>query len=114
KLSASAGLPDLSGQPADEAAPASWATGELRDSGATRGAQAMPEPARPDPARFATLQIADAIRIRQDGAMEITLQPEELGRVRLSFSTIEGTLSVHVGEVIGLLEIWEGCCPAGR
>lgn len=41
-------------------------------------------------------QMAEAVPLATDGALEITLNPEELGRLRLSLSTADGAPVLHV------------------
>ncbi|WP_162300827.1 flagellar hook-length control protein FliK [Alkalilacustris brevis] len=66
----------------------------------------MPQPS-PDPGRAAALQIAAAAGNLHGGGLEITLSPEELGRVRLTMSGTEGALSITIlaerGETLDLL-----------
>jgi len=72
-----------------------WGRGE------PRGEAARAEQARPDASRLITPrnlsgQMAEAVRVSPDGRVEIALQPEELGRVRLTMHGGEGALHVVV------------------
>jgi hypothetical protein len=49
-----------------------------------------------DPQRPVSNQIVEAVRQSRDGTIDLTLQPEELGRVRLSLSGADGSLHVMV------------------
>jgi flagellar hook-length control protein FliK len=51
---------------------------------------------RPDTARSVAAQIADVVRAGREGTVEVTLRPEELGRVSLSFSNDGGALTVSL------------------
>lgn len=52
--------------------------------------------ARPETARFVMNQIADVIRMGRDGTIEVSLKPEELGRVSLQLNGDGTTLNVAV------------------
>lgn len=64
--------------------------------------------ARPDFARFVTGQVADMIRAGSDGALEVTLRPEELGRVSLTLngdgSSMNVSLTAERAETLDLLK----------
>lgn len=80
--------------------------GEAR-SGA-RVAGPVPHFAAPDPARNAALQVADIVRASGERAVELRLQPEELGRVHLTMSqdasgTLTVSLNVERAETLDLL-----------
>lgn len=66
----------------------------------------QPQPS-PDHGRAAALQIAAAAGNLPDGGVEITLSPEELGRVRLTMSGAEGAMTITIqaerGETLDLL-----------
>jgi len=79
----------------DEIAPAA------RDSETSRIEAARVEAARADTsrgesARAVSMQLGDAVRQGTNGSTEVALNPEELGRVRLSLSTQDGTLHVAI------------------
>mgnify|MGYP006283673843 FL=1 len=63
---------------------------------ATVASAPAPEAPRNDLARNVVRQMAEAVRQGADGPLEVALQPEELGRVRLSFTGAEGGLTVTV------------------
>jgi len=46
--------------------------------------------------RAITRQIADAVVTQRDGTVELRLNPEELGRVSLSMTQVDGAMSVHL------------------
>ncbi|MBN2906215.1 MAG: flagellar hook-length control protein FliK [Rhodobacteraceae bacterium] len=82
----------------------------------TPGERAMPEPHRPTPIilpamteapRPATRAMAEALHRAPDGAVDVTLSPEELGRVRLSLTPGDGTITVSItaerGETLDLM-----------
>jgi hypothetical protein len=54
----------------------------------------QPPAASPDLARGAAVQIAQIVQHAGNGTVELTLSPEELGRVRISMSSEQGTLAV--------------------
>lgn len=73
----------------------------LRDGDPVRPETARPEPlradpGRSDPARMVSTQLGDAVRHSGNGSTDVALNPEELGRVRLSLSTQDGTLHVAI------------------
>lgn len=51
---------------------------------------------QPETPRLVVSQVADVIRAGRDGAVEVTLRPEELGRVSLSFHGDGAALSVSL------------------
>lgn len=51
---------------------------------------------RPETPRLVAQQVADVIRASRDGTLEVTLRPEELGRLSLSFNGDGNTLSVSL------------------
>lgn len=51
---------------------------------------------RGDPARPAMMQLSDAARRLADGPVEISLSPEELGRVRMSLTGTDTAMSVQI------------------
>ena len=53
-------------------------------------------PVRPEFARAVAGQIGDAVRTTSDAVVEVRLSPEELGRVRLSFSPAESGMAVAI------------------
>jgi flagellar hook-length control protein FliK len=61
----------------------------------------------PDPGRLMSRQIADAARHLVDRPVELQLNPEELGRVRMTLSRDDGSLSVTIlaerGETLDLM-----------
>ncbi len=63
--------------------------------------------ARPEMARHVAQQLADAVRQMPDRPVEVTLNPEELGRVRLTFTISENGINLAVlserGETMDLL-----------
>ena len=74
---------------------------ELRQSETARVDPARPEVTKPDPgrpetARHASAQIVEAIRQGRDGSIDVALNPEELGRVRLTLSGSDGALHVTI------------------
>ncbi|MBV7380419.1 flagellar hook-length control protein FliK [Maritimibacter dapengensis] len=52
--------------------------------------------ARPETARHVVSQVADIVRMPADGRVEVTLRPEELGRLSLSFTQDAGTMNVSL------------------
>ncbi|WP_292023871.1 flagellar hook-length control protein FliK [Maritimibacter sp. UBA3975] len=52
--------------------------------------------AQPETARSVAAQVADVVRAGREGTVEVTLRPEELGRVSLSFNTDGGALTVSL------------------
>ncbi len=66
-------------------------TPETKSSAEVRSA-----PVRADAPRPVATQIAGAIRQGQDGLIEVSLVPEELGRVKLSLQAGDGTLHLAV------------------
>lgn len=67
---------------------------ETRNAPASPGGPEAPGPARPELARNAVLQIAEVIRTTGERAMELRLQPEELGRVSMTMTQDGAGLSV--------------------
>lgn len=57
-------------------------------------ADAPPFPTAPDVARGVAVQIAETVHRAGDRSVELTLRPEELGRVRISMHSENGTLAV--------------------
>lgn len=51
---------------------------------------------RPETPRLIVQQVADVIRTAKDGTLEVTLRPEELGRLSLTFNGDGSTLSVSL------------------
>ncbi|MEC7764642.1 MAG: flagellar hook-length control protein FliK [Pseudomonadota bacterium] len=51
---------------------------------------------RPETPRMIAQQVADVIRTTRDGTLEVTLRPEELGRLSLTFNGDGSTLSVSL------------------
>lgn len=51
---------------------------------------------RPETPRLIAQQVADVIRTAKDGTLEVTLRPEELGRLSLTFNGDGSTLSVSL------------------
>lgn len=47
-------------------------------------------------ARPVAEQIATAIRVAQEGAVEVALQPEELGRVKIAISPQDGGVAIAI------------------
>jgi len=62
----------------------------------SKGAPADPVLARPEASRAPMAQIAEAARRLPDGPIEISLSPEELGRVRLSMNGADGAMTVQI------------------
>ena len=66
-----------------------------------------PLTARPEISRHVARQLADVARQMPDRPVELTLNPEELGRVRLTFTLTDGGINVAVlterGETMDLL-----------
>jgi len=56
-------------------------------------AAATPAPIAP---QQVVAQLSAAVHAATDGTVELTLQPEELGRVRLALSPVEGSISVSI------------------
>ncbi len=73
-------------------------TGELRalPAGALAGHVAAQAPGAPGIAQNVALQIAEVSRPLPDGPVELSLQPEELGRLKLSFTGGEAGLHVLI------------------
>ncbi len=69
---------------------------ETRDANPSRGLAAVADPFRTDTARATVGQIAEVLRNTREGTIEISLQPEELGRVRLSLHGAEGAMTLQV------------------
>jgi flagellar hook-length control protein FliK len=51
---------------------------------------------RPETPRLVVQQVVDIIRTSRDGTLEVTLRPEELGRLSLTFSGDGSTLTVSL------------------
>lgn len=66
-----------------------------RSVGTTTAASGVVHSAAPEMARHAAGQIAVAINTSLGKATEIALNPEELGRVRLSMTAVDGTITLH-------------------
>lgn len=81
--------------PPVEDVPGDWGRGEARGESA-RAEQARPDASRPVTPRNLSAQVAEGVRVSPDGRVEIALQPEELGRVRLTMHGGEGALHVVV------------------
>jgi flagellar hook-length control protein FliK len=66
-----------------------------------------PKPTAPDHGARASQQVAAALALSHDGRIEIRLDPEELGPVRVALEPADGTMTVHVsadrGETLDLL-----------
>ena len=81
--------------------------GEMSGSGAPGGALSATGANRPDIARQVAAQIAQVVVRQPDQPVEIALNPEELGKVRLSLSGSESGMTVSVlaerGETLDLL-----------
>ncbi len=79
--------------------------------GETRGPDgpSRHEPAAPrvEAPRQVTAQVAEAARMLRDGPVELTLSPEELGRVKLTLAAGDGTMTLVVtaerGDTLDLL-----------
>jgi len=67
---------------------------EIRTASAPAGLPDSPGSGRPDLARHAIVQIAETIRATGERAMELRLQPEELGRVSMTMTQDGAGLSV--------------------
>lgn len=65
-------------------------------SGNPQQTGAMAGMGRSDVARGVAVQIADMMRAMPDRPIDVSLSPQELGRVRLSISTGEGGVTLHV------------------
>lgn len=78
-------LRPLVGMPATEA-----------DTSAARTDAPRPEPARQTQPQPIARQIVEAVRHGPDGRVELTLSPEELGRVRMAMHSVDGTMVVTV------------------
>ncbi|MGC9418906.1 MAG: flagellar hook-length control protein FliK, partial [Rhodovulum sp.] len=81
-------------------------------SGPDRPAQEAPRPAQPAPQladapRPAMRTMAEALHRASDGSVELTLSPEELGRVRLTLNPGDGAITVTInadrGETMDLM-----------
>ncbi|UXX82297.1 flagellar hook-length control protein FliK [Roseovarius pelagicus] len=68
----------------------------LRDSSIELRAVLPPAQHRPETARQVAVQIADAAHRSGERVIDLSLNPAELGRVRLSLSTMDGALAVQV------------------
>jgi hypothetical protein len=77
----------------------------IADPGSTDPARTLrhagpaPDPAaltRADTGRHVAVQVAESIRAGGDGRVEVTLRPEELGRVSLSFHGDGGAMTVSL------------------
>ncbi|MEM9708752.1 MAG: flagellar hook-length control protein FliK [Pseudomonadota bacterium] len=92
-------LPDTALSPGDMPVEAEFVATEtvLRETTGPQSASAFDAPRQPAPKAQAVLaQIAEAARTRQDGQIEITLSPEELGRVRLTMAPSDYGMSVTI------------------
>ena len=69
---------------------------ETRDANPSRGLAVAADPFRTDTARATVGQIAEVLRNTREGTIEISLQPEELGRVRLSLHGAEGAMTLQI------------------
>jgi hypothetical protein len=74
---------------------------ELRPADPLRADQARADPARHDAAktdmpRSVGPQLVEAVRQGRDGTVDVALNPEELGRVRLSLSGTDGQIHVAI------------------
>lgn len=77
------------------------ATSAPRDADPVRSEQSRSEPARveatrSDTARSVGNQLVEAVRVGANGSTDVALNPEELGRVRLSLTGQDGALHVSV------------------
>lgn len=82
--------------------------GESRSATPRAGTSALPILQAPETPRLVALQIAEVVRASGDRAMELRLQPEELGRVQLTMSqdatgTLTVALNVERPETLDLL-----------
>ncbi len=77
-----------------EAEVAAAQTTEARTSDAPRAADPTHRPADPGPR--AAQQVAVALAMNPDGRIELALDPEELGPVRLALTPGDGTMTVHL------------------
>lgn len=85
--------------PAPDAAP-ELTGGESAPGDAPRGERSLATltdtgpPPRPEIGRSVSAQIADVIRTNGDGRIDVTLRPEDLGRLSLSFSSDGASMTV--------------------
>lgn len=87
----------ISTTPFLETDPSSAITGPVVDPANQTGSRGVElSPARAMPPAAITQQIATALATIDNGTIELSLNPEELGRVRLSLSTNEGQVSVSI------------------
>lgn len=68
---------------------------DARQSASTSLSSAPTHQSRPDPTQLVR-QISDGIQKMSDGGVELRLNPEELGSVRMQFTQSEQGLSVHI------------------
>lgn len=72
---------------------------DLRGTSGSTGSQQSSSvfaPTRAELPRGIAMQLAETVRAMPDRAVDIALSPEELGRVRLSITTTEGGVTLHV------------------
>jgi flagellar hook-length control protein FliK len=84
------------------------ALGDARGSARGPSAATLPVFHSPDTPRLVALQIAEVVRASGERAVELRLQPEELGRVQLTMSqdatgTLTVSLNVERAETLDLL-----------
>lgn len=69
----------------------------LRVDRAPSALNAPAPPTQSETARAIAAQVAEAVRTTGDGRVEVTLRPEELGRLSLTFNTDGGVMTVSLG-----------------
>ncbi|WP_095587877.1 flagellar hook-length control protein FliK [Actibacterium ureilyticum] len=97
QMAEGAAPPTASAEPLPESAHRTEAAMDPAQTRPVEASRVVMQPAGPQQLSAASMrQIADMLQTRPDAPVEITMNPEELGRVRMALNQVDGVLTVSI------------------